>query len=59
MFIPGSNGCQIVYDFLVSKVMKIIEQIIDIIFEEYKEMRVELVKNAKSLGEKIVKNIKK
>ena len=59
MFIPGSNGCQIVYDFLISKVMKPIEQIIDIFFEEYKEMRVELFKNAKSLGEKIVKNIKK
>ena len=59
MFIPGSNGCQIVYDFLISKVMKPIEQIIDIFFEEYKEMRVELVKNAKSCGEKIVKNIKK
>ena len=39
--------------------MKPIEQIIDIFFEEYKEMRVELVKNAKSCGEKIVKNIKK
>ena len=55
----GNNGCQIVYDFLISKVMKSIEQIIDIFFEEYKEMRVELVKNAKSCGEKIVKNIKK
>ena len=59
MFIPGSNGCQIVYDFLISKVMKPIEQIIDIFFEEYKEMRGELVKNAKSRGQKIVKNIKK
>ena len=59
MFIPGSNGCQIVYDFLISKVMKPIEQIIDIFFEEYKEMRGELVKNAKRGGQKIVKNIKK
>jgi len=39
--------------------MKPIEQIIDIFFEEYKEMGVELVKNVKSCGEKIVKNIKK
>ena len=57
MFIPGSNGCQIVYDFLISKVMKPIEQIIDIFFEEYKEMRGELVKNAKSRGQKIIKKI--
>ena len=46
MFIPGSNGCQIVYDFLISKVMKVIEQIIDIFFEEYKEMKGEFVKGA-------------
>ena len=59
MFIPGSNGCQIVYDFLISKVMKPIEQIIDIFFEEYREMKGELVKNVKGRGEKIVKNIKK
>ena len=57
MFIPGSNGCQIVYDFLISKVMKIIEQIIDIFFEEYKEMKVEFVKGAKFRGEKIMKNL--
>ena len=57
MFIPGSNGCQIVYDFLISKVMKIIEQIIDIFFEEYKEMRGEFVKGAKKGGEKIMKKL--
>ena len=57
MFIPGSNGCQIVYDFLISKLMKIIEQIIDIFFEEYKEMQGEFVKGAKFRGEKIMKNI--
>ena len=57
MFIPGSNGCQIVYDFLISKVMKVIEQIIDIFFEEYKEMKGEFVKGAKFRGEKIMKNL--
>ena len=48
MFIPGSNGCQIVYDFLIS---------IDIFFEEYKEMKGEFVKGAKFRGEKIMKNL--
>ena len=59
MFIPGSNGCHIVYDFLISKVMKPIEQIIDIFFEEYKDMKEEIVEGAKKSGVKIIKNIKK
>lgn len=58
MFIPGSNGCRIVYDFLISKVMKPIEQIIDIFFEEYKEVQGEIVQGAKKRGVKIMKNIK-
>ena len=57
MFIPGSNGCKLVYDFLITKILKPLEQIFDIFFHEAKMLNDELMKNAKKGGVKIMKDL--
>ena len=57
MFIPGSNGCKLVYEFLITKVMTPIEQIFDMFFKEAKEMNKEFMKKAKKGGVKIINNL--
>ena len=57
MFIPGSNGCKLVYEFLISKIMKPLEEIFDMFFKEYKDAQQELVDKAKKQGAKIMKDL--
>ena len=57
MFIPGSNGCKLVYEFLISKIMKPLEEIFDIFFKEYKEAQQEIVDKAKKQGVKIMQDL--
>ena len=59
MFIPGSNGCRIVYDFLISKVMEYIEQFISIFSEEYEEAKGEILKGAVKKFDNAFKKIDK
>ena len=49
MFIPGSNGCKLVYDFLISKILKPLEEIFDTFFKEYKVVHNEMWDKAKDL----------
>ena len=53
MFIPGSNGCKLVYEFLITKIMKPLEQLFDSIFAEYKELKIDI----KNEGLKIMNNV--
>ena len=57
MFIPGSNGCKLVYEFLISKIMKPLEEIFDMFFKEYKEAQQEIVGKAKKQGVKIMQDL--
>ena len=57
MFIPGSNGCKLVYEFLISKIMKPLEEIFDVFFKEYKEAQQEIVGKAKKQGVKIMQDL--
>ena len=57
MFIPGSNGCKLVYEFLISRVMKPLEQLFDWIFEEYVEAKRDILNKAKQEGVKIMNNV--
>ena len=57
MFIPGSNGCRLVYEFLITKVMKPLEQIFDEFFKEYNEAKNELLHKAKKQGVKIMNDL--
>ena len=58
MFIPGSNGCKLVYEFLISKIMKPLEEFFDMFFKEYKEVQQEIVDKAKDRGMKLMKGMK-
>ena len=58
MFIPGSNGCKLVYEFLISKIMKPLEEFFDMFFKEYKEVQQEIVDKARNKGWKFMQDIK-
>ena len=58
MFIPGSNGCKLVYEFLISKIMKPLEEFFDMFFKEYKEVQQEIVDKARDRGMKLMKGMK-
>ena len=59
MFIPGSNGCRLVYDFLITKVMSPIEGIFDKFFEGYREVNKDIINKAKKQGDRLMKDIMK
>ena len=55
MFIPGSNGCRLVYEFLIIKVMTPLEQIFDEFFKEFNEAGKEIFHKVK--GVKIMNDL--
>ena len=55
MFIPGSNGCMLVYNFLIFKLFKSIESTVDFFFNESKDLTKQLFNKTKKQGVERVK----
>ena len=57
MFLPGSNGCRLVYDFLIAKVLASLESFFDKFFQGAKEMKNEItIKFNKNVRRNITNN---
>ena len=57
MFIPGSNGCHLVYNFIIFKFFKAIEDTVDFFFEEGKEFAQGIIKETKQKGANKMKQL--
>ena len=57
MILPGSNGCRLVYNFLIFKLFKSIEGWVDFFFSESKTITKEFIKEYKLSGFKKMKQI--
>jgi receptor expression-enhancing protein 5/6 len=57
MILPGSNGCALVYNFLIFKLFKSIENTIDFFFAESKDIANQLYKETKNVGGEQIKKI--
>ena len=62
MFLPGSNGCKLVYDFLITKVMTPLEILFDKFFEGVNQAKKEILEGTVKQTQnfiKFTKNIKR
>ena len=62
MFLPGSNGCKLVYDFLITKVMTPLEILFDKFFEGVNQAKKEILEETAKKTKNIIKftkNIKR
>ena len=50
MFLPGSNGCKLVYNFLIFNLFKSIENYVDTFMDDTKYIAKEIYKEGKSVG---------
>ena len=58
MFLPGSNGCYLVYNFIIFKLFKSIENIVDFFFAETKDISKQLIKETKEKGKQLYESTK-
>ena len=59
MFLPGSNGSNLVYNFVIFKLFKSIENIVDFFFEETKGISKQIIQETKNKGFEKMKLITK
>jgi receptor expression-enhancing protein 5/6 len=59
MFLPGSNGCKLVYNSVIFKLFKSIENIVDFFFEETKDLSKQIIKETKNKGFEKMKQLSK
>ena len=59
MFLPGSNGSILIYNFLILKLFKSIENIVDFFFKETKDISKQLIEETKNKGFEKMKQISK
>ena len=59
MFLPGSNGCKLVYNFLIFNLFKSIENYVDSFFGDTAYIANEIIKEAKKDGFKKIQKINK
>ena len=57
MFLPGSNGCKLVYHFLILKLFSSFEDKVDYVFSESKQLTKQIVKESKIGGVKKMKQV--
>ena len=57
MILPGSNGCKLVYNFLIYKLFKSIEDWVDFFFSESQNLTKEIIREYKLNGFKKMKQI--
>ena len=57
MVLPGSNGCALVYHFLIFKLFKSIEGTVDFFFAESKDIANQIYKGTKNAGGQQIKKI--
>ena len=58
MFLPGSNGCKFVYNNIIDKIFKLIEEPIDMILDETGNITSSIIKTGKDKGVKQMQVIK-
>ena len=57
MILPGSNGCRLVYNFLIYKLFKSVEDWVDFFFSESQNLTKEFIREYKLTGFKKMKQI--
>ena len=55
MFLPGSNGCQKVYNILIVKILKALVDLFDRIFEEGNQVKKEIIGKVGQIGQGLMK----